>query len=121
MISVKYDVQVNLNKNSILGKNEKDISRAVKGTAREFKRLAEPYVPWLTGDLTKSANLSDFAHGEITYDTPYVRYVYYRDDKTTNWTTDKHKNAMSHWGDFVKTKYKYELQKVFQRYLNGGV
>lgn len=120
MIDVKYDVQVNLNKNYILGKNEKDIARAVKGTAREFERLARPYVPFRTGAMTKSAYTSDFANGEITYDTPYARYIYYA-NKNINLTKDKHPNATVRWGDFVKNKYKQQIQTVFQRYLDGGV
>ena len=121
MIKLGAEMTTDFSADKIKAQQEKAKARALKGTAREFERLARPYVPMQTGDLYKSAYRSPFEKGEIVYDTPYARYVYYRDNKSTNWThdKDKHPQAMSFWGDFVKAKYKDHLNKVFKMYLDG--
>ena len=121
MIKIGATMTTDFSKEKVLTEHERKLARATKGTAREFKRLAEPYVPALSTELYKSANRSPFDKGEIVYDTPYARYVYYRDNEKTHWTDKPHKNARSHWGDFVKSKYYKDLVEVFKRYYKGNV
>jgi hypothetical protein len=121
MIKIGATMTTDFSKEKVLTEHERKLARATKGTAREFERLARPYVPMLTGALMKSSFTSPFDKGEVVYDTPYARNVYYRDNDTTNWTKDFHPNAMSHWGDYVKSKYIKDLTDVFKRYYKGNV
>ena len=44
----------------------------------EVIRLSAPYTPFATGQLTKSATLGTvIGSGEVTYNAPYARYLYY--------------------------------------------
>lgn len=119
MIKIGASMTTDFSASKLKAQNEKAVARALKGTAREYERVAQQYVPMLEGDLYKSAFHSPFEKGEIIYDTPYARRIYYLNDKTTNWTTDFHPEAMSHWGDYVKSKYIGHLTKIFKMYLNG--
>lgn len=120
MIKLGASMTTDFSASKIKAQHDKAVARALKGTAREYERLAQQYVPMLNGDLYKSAFRSPFEKGEIVYDTPYAKRIYYLNNETTNWTRDHHPEAMSHWGDFVKAKYIGQLTKVFKMYLNGG-
>lgn len=53
------------------------------GTAQKFidsevLRLSAPYVPFQTGALNRSGITgTDIGSGEVVYNTPYARYLYY--------------------------------------------
>lgn len=116
---MNLDVQIDFDKSLCLRRSEAQIQRAIKGTARRFQALADPYVPALTGTMAKSALFSDFGNGEVVYDTPYAHHVYYAPD-TINLTRVKHPNAVVRWGDFVAKKYARELGQTAQKILDGG-
>lgn len=120
MIGVRMAMETNFSAHQQKALSEERVKLACKGTAREFQRLADPYVPFLTGEMDKSSFRSPFDKGEVVYDTPYARHVYYLDNSATNWTRDKHPNAMSHWGEFVKSKYKDHLKSTFEKFYFGG-
>jgi hypothetical protein len=119
MIKLGASMTTDFSADKVMSQHEIAMKRALKGTAREYERLAQQYVPMLTGDLYKSAFRSPFEKGEIVYDTPYAKRIYYLPNETTNWTRDHHPQAMSHWGDFVKSKYINHLTKIFNMYYNG--
>lgn len=121
MIKLGATMTTDFSASKVKSQNDKAVARALKGTAREYERVAQQYVPMQSGDLYKSAYRSPFEKGEIVYDMPYARRVYYLDNESTHWThdKDKHPKAMSHWGDFVKSKYTNHLTKVFKMYLEG--
>lgn len=49
-----------------------------KAVDAEVIRQCEPYVPFDTGALSRSANLATkVGSGEVVYDTPYAHYQYY--------------------------------------------
>lgn len=121
MIKIGAIMATSFSKDKVLSEHKKKLARATKGTAREFERLARPYVPALSTDMYKSAYKSPFDKGEIVYDTSYARYVYYMNNKTTNWSKKHHKDARSYWGVFVKSKYYNDLVEVFKRYYTGNV
>ena len=104
-----------------LDKTLKAESRSVEvaqmATAREFERLARPYVPWREGTLSRSTSRSHFERGEVTYDTEYACYIYYA-DANTHLTKDHNPNATVRWGNFVLSKYKDDLERTFKRYLS---
>lgn len=120
-MTVDLSVKTDFNKGACLNQIGRTIDKATAGTARRFKALADPYVPWLTGTTARSAGLSDFDKGEITYDTPYAHHIYYADPDRVTLTKDKHPNAIVRWGDFVMNKYKKELETTFQRLLDSEV
>lgn len=115
---MRIETEVDFDGTRIKQTKQMNVKRAVKGTARFFEKVARPYVRWQTGRTSQSSAFSDFDKGEITYDTPYARYTYYNDKNTV--TKDHNPNATAKWGDFVKAKYKKEIQDTFQRYLERG-
>lgn len=120
MIKLGAEMTTDFSAKEVKAQQEKAKARALKGTAREFERLARPYVPMLTGNMMKSAFTSPFEKGEIVYDTPYARYIYYAPDSFTL-TRDFHPQATIRWGDFVKAKYMRQLKESFKRYYGGSL
>lgn len=118
MIKLGAEMTTDFSADKIKAQQEKAKDSALKGTAREFERLARPYVPMLTGAMMKSAFTSPFDKGEIVYDTPYARYIYYAPD-SIHLTRDFHPQATTRWGDFVKAKYIRQLEDTFKRYYGG--
>lgn len=100
-----------------------------------------PYVPFDEGILAGSANTAtDIGSGEVIYDTPYARYLYYGEvygpniPKTENgivtgywsppekfptgekleYSTEKNPQAGSHWFDRAMADHKDEILKEAQ-------
>lgn len=96
-------------------------SRAEKWLANEVLKTTVPYVPALTGTLSKSA----IAIGKsVIYPGPYARYLYhgkamkgpyygpkYVTDKNLVYTKSMHKKAQSHWLEASKEQNLEEWMK----------
>lgn len=63
----------------ILTERDLEMGGAVqKYVDSEVVRLCEPYTPFRQGVLIGSAQLfTEFGSGEVVYNTPYARYLYY--------------------------------------------
>ena len=64
----------------------------------EFERKMEKYVPWLSGTLAQTTEVS--AEG-VTYIQPYAHYQYVGED--FNFTKDTHPLATAYWDKAMMT------------------
>ena len=98
---------------------KKDATFAISWLTGRVRHDTEPFVPRDTGDLVRTARThSDGLTGELTYNTPYARRLYY--GVNFNFSTDRNKQATHHW--FAKAKsiwLEYWLDKF--RKLMGGL
>lgn len=106
-----------------------------------------PYVPFDEGVLAGSANTATkVGSGEVVYDTPYARYLYYGEvygpnipivengvvtgywsppekhptGRQLQYNTDKNELAGSHWFDRAMADHKDEILKEAQDAANRG-
>ena len=106
-----------------------------------------PYVPFDEGVLAGSANTAtEIGSGEVVYDTPYARYLYYGEvygpnipitengiitgywsppekfptGKKLEYSTEKNPQAGSHWFDRAMEDHKDEILKEAQNAANRG-
>lgn len=102
--------------------------------------LSLPYVPMVTGALAASANThSEIGSGEIVYDTPYARYLYYGvvvtdedgrtwvgagehkpvvTDRPLQYDTSAHPQAGAFWADRMKADHMNDLIREVQAFVN---
>lgn len=110
-------------------------------------RVCNPYVPFDEGVLAGSANTAtEIGMGEVIYDTPYARYLYYGEVYGPNipieengeivgywsppkkhptgakleYNTEKHPQAGSHWFDRAMADHKDEVLKEAQDAADRG-
>ena len=82
--------------------------------ANEVLKDTDPFVPFLTGNLSGRAHVEN---GMVIYPGPYARYLYYgkvmkgpkygpkyATDKDLVYTTQSHANAQSHWFEASKAQ-----------------
>ena len=106
-----------------------------------------PYLPFDEGVLAGSANTATkIGSGEVVYDTPYARYLYYGEvygpnipitengiitgywsppekfptGKKLEYSTEKNPQAGSHWFDRAMEDHKDEILKEAQNAANRG-
>ena len=106
-----------------------------------------PYVPFDEGDLAGSANTAtEIGSGEVVYDTPYARYLYYGEVYGPNipitengiitgywspkekfptgekleYSTEKNPQAGSHWFERAMEDHKDDILKEAQNAANSG-
>lgn len=110
-------------------------------------RYCFPYVPFDEGVLAGSANTAtEIGSGEVVYDTPYARYLYYGEvygpsipivengvvvgwwsppekhptGRELQYNTDKHELAGSHWFDRAMADHKDDILKEAQDAADRG-
>lgn len=104
------DVLVDMNVNAVY--NSRITSRVRLLATTTLAKLLNPYVPFDTGTLANTAEVSETS---VTYIQPYARRMYYGED--FNFNTDYHPFATHHWLDALKDdkpKMK-ELTNTIQR------
>lgn len=106
-----------------------------------------PYVPFYEGILAGSANTAtEIGSGEVVYDTPYARYLYYGEVYGPNipitengiitgywspkekfptaakleYSTEKNPQAGSHWFERAMEDHKDDILKEAQNAANSG-
>jgi hypothetical protein len=73
-------------------------------------RDSDPFVPFDTGTLSKTPMAaSDKADGQIVYDTPYAKRMYYGDGY--NFSPDSHPQATSRWFEHAKSEHMTEWER----------
>lgn len=83
----------------------------------ECLRLSEPKVPKDTGALIQSGIINtDIGSGEIKYQTPYARRLYYHPEY--NFQQSPERGA--YWFDRMKQQYKKQILKGASRIAGGG-
>ncbi|MBQ7982112.1 MAG: hypothetical protein IJ302_00970 [Clostridia bacterium] len=71
--------------------------------ADTIRRDCEPYVPYDTGALCRSARIAAAAEGEgqyvrqIRWEMPYAAAVYYGDSRGVSFHTEHHPHACAKW------------------------
>lgn len=83
-----------------------------QAAANQMKVLMEPYVPFDTGQLNGSAEVTPFA---VTYTAPYAIYPY-EGRRVSKYTREYHDRAQSHWD---KGMDKAELAQFIENYIKG--
>ena len=84
------------------------------------KKDTDPYVPMRQGTLASSVLRTPSGRGEVVYDTPYARHMYYgvhyRTGKPFHYSTLKHPLACKEWVKASKAvnfeKWKREVKEV---------
>lgn len=80
----------------------------------EWNKLIFPYVPFNTGTLAESVDISAEA---ITYKTPYASAVYIQN---RNFRKDLHPLASSKWDKAAELTEKPKLIEALQKYVDSG-
>ena len=80
----------------------------------EWNKLIFPYVPFNTGTLAESTDISAEA---ITYKTPYASAVY---TQNRNFRKDLHPLASSEWDKAAAPTQKPKLIEALQKYVDSG-
>ncbi len=80
----------------------------------EWNKLIFPYVPFNTGTLAESVDISAEA---ITYKTPYASAVY---TQNRNFRKDLHPLASSKWDKAAEPTEKPKLIAALQAYVDSG-
>lgn len=110
-------------------------------------RVCFPYVPFGEGVLAGSANTATkIGSGEVVYDTPYARYLYYGEvygpnipiiengtivgyfsppqkhptGKSIKYSTERNPQAGSHWFERAMADHKNEVLEEAQYAADGG-
>lgn len=87
----------------------------------EVVRLCSPYVPVDTHTLQRSASLAtDFGSGEVVYQTPYARRIYYtHKGEKAHSAKPQDRRAGKLWLERMKADCMDELKKVVEK-ASGG-
>lgn len=117
MISVNIKEHIDLK--ALVERAEKAKKKAVMAVAMSLKKEADPYVRWQTGATFRSAALSDFAEGEIKYDTPYARYAYYNERSKV--TKDVHPLACARWAEVAWNAKKDRFIALFNNIIKEAI
>lgn len=80
----------------------------------EWNKLIFPYVPFDTGTLAESVNISSDC---IEYRAPYASTVY---NQNRNFRTDKHELASSRWDEAAAPTQSPKLIEALQAYVDSG-
>lgn len=80
----------------------------------EWNRLIFPYVPFDTGTLAESVNISADC---IEYRAPYASSVY---SQNRNFRKDKHPLATARWDEAAEPTQKPKLIEALQAYVDSG-
>jgi hypothetical protein len=77
------------------------------------------YVPMDTGATARSAQTaSNLEDGEIIYDTPYARKIYYGD--RLNFSQENHAHVTHHWDQAYWADHGSEIVEMAKKLIVGG-
>ncbi len=111
-----FDIQVNINTNTILSKYQGRMDAAQKFLDNEVVRQSRPYIPFVQGLLANTVVVEE--PGMIVYVQPYARSMYYGDG--FNFTKSFHPNAGARWTDRAKAAHLPDWKKGVEKILKGG-
>lgn len=103
---------------------EKKSLTSQKALALSVIEDTEDFVPFMTGTLYKSVNeASDVEHGEVAWDTPYARHLYYgihyKSYKPMTFNRVSHHHASAFWFENAKAvyldKWKRQVEEIFKK------
>lgn len=78
------------------------------------------YVPYDTGNLMGSSmRATNFGSGQVAWDTPYAKKLYYGDGM--NFSTDKHPQASAFWFEKAKAQNLDNWIKLTQDAIKAGI
>jgi hypothetical protein len=90
------EIRSNIDEFSLVKEYKNRCDKALATITNIIVRDTDPYVPFNTGATAKSAQTaSDFAKGNIVYDTPYAKDIY--EDSGRSFSHDHHDKATDHW------------------------
>ncbi len=118
MITVKIQMQ------DLTEKFEKRVNRAQFLLDSQIVQDTSPFVPFRTGMLDSSVmRASQIGDGEIVYDTPYAREVYYgisnRTGRKLNFNKTFHPLASAQWIEQSKSAYLEKWTEIVKEILSN--
>ena len=94
-------MEVHIDPEKILRSREGNFKKAQIVLSESVIADTDPYVPYLHGPLSKSAQTaSDVENGKIVYDQVYAKRQY--EGETFDFTKDRHPQATHHWFEVAK-------------------
>ena len=104
------EIRIDVDFGSIANKCNKAVKKAQMWLDNEIVSDCQPYLPFLTGDLQRSTMSTVIGEGNIVYDVPYARKLYYGDQ--FNFNKQNHPLATAYWFEYAKTANE-------QKWING--
>ncbi len=98
-----YDITVDLDADALAGRYREVFSSAAGRLGDAVMADCEPYVPYDTGELCRSAARSPVtADGDavgcgVVWSVPYASSVYYGDTRGVRYRTEHHAHARARW------------------------
>ena len=115
---IDFTVDIQIDTTRLLGKFEKRKEAAQVYLDNEVMRTTEQYVPFDTGTLARSSQLAtNPGEGQVLYDTPYARKLYY--GVGMNFAKDKHPKATAKWLETAKAVHLKDWVAGVQKILEG--
>lgn len=115
---IDFTVDIQINTAALLGKFAKRTEAAQVYLDNEVMRTTEDYVPFDTGTLARSApQATDPGTGQVLYDTPYARKLYYGEGM--DFAKDKHPKATAKWLETSKAVHLKDWVAGVTRILEG--
>ncbi|GER73436.1 minor capsid protein [Bacillus coagulans] len=114
MISVQVDI------GNIPKKIDKAIAYGLYVTSEQVRKDCNYYIPKDQGTLERSSfQASDLQRGEIVWDTPYARRLYYHPEY--NFSKDKNPHARGLWFEEAKATRGSQWRTVAQEGVKRGL
>lgn len=111
-------VTVNLDKAAVKARVQTATKVGVKEISNEFLKDSNYFCREDTGELERSSQkASDPENGDLIWDTPYAKKVYY----TGSPSKDKNPNASIMWCEKAKDANKGKYKEMFQKIVNKEV
>lgn len=114
MITGKARLELDIPK--AVARRKSNYDRAQKYLDNQVAKDTTPYVPFRTG-ATKSSVVGD-GSGKVTWNTPYVRYIYYAVGRKFN--PVHHPQATAQWFEKSKAVNKEKWVKGTEQAFLGG-
>lgn len=115
---IDFTVDIQINTAALLGKFAKRTEAAQVYLDNEVMRSTEPFVPFDTGTLARSSQLATKpGEGQVLYDTPYARELYYSEGM--NFAKDKHPKATAKWLEASKAVHLKDWVSGVTKILEG--
>ncbi len=110
------NLTIKTNKRAIKARVRTACAEARRVISNEFLKDSNKYARHDTGEMIKSSiRSSNIDEGELIWDTPYARRVYYRGTPST----DKNPNASLQWARRAHMENKKKYKKMLEKTIGG--
>lgn len=117
-MSKSVSVRIIMDVPNVVSRFNPKFQLAQKRLDSEVLRTSAPFVPMRTGALMRSGtNGTKLGTGEIVYDTPYAKKMYY--GLNYNFSKDKHPQACAQWFEKAKAIHFDDWMKTVSQTIKG--